>query len=88
VRFSAVLSSTGMGLPSAVEETKLVDDGFGWKGSLNETGTELRELSVPARGECDAADAEESCCLDRRPELLDEDMAKTPSQAGSSTMYG
>lgn len=41
VRLSTVESSTGMGLPSAVEGTRLVDDGLGWKGRIKENGKAL-----------------------------------------------
>lgn len=30
-----------MGLPSAVEGTRLVEDGFGWKGRMKENGKAL-----------------------------------------------
>lgn len=47
MRYSTVESSTGIGLPSAVDGTRLVGDGLGWMERLKEMG---RELLAPLRG--------------------------------------
>lgn len=41
MRFSAVESSTGIGLPSAVDGSRLVDESLGWKGRRKVKGIEV-----------------------------------------------
>jgi hypothetical protein len=45
VRFSAVESSTGMGLPSAVEGSRLVEESLGWKGRRKVKGMDGARVS-------------------------------------------
>lgn len=50
MRFSAVESSTGIGLPSAVEGTRLVEDGLARKGLVKEKGKGSRRGSLGLAG--------------------------------------
>lgn len=59
MRLSTVESSTGMGLPSAVDETRVVEDGFGWEGFMKENGKALlRGLGAAWPGRDDVSDVD------------------------------
>lgn len=54
-----------MGLPSAVEETRLVEDGFGWKGRIKENGKALVRESGATRPCIEGvSDDARRCCLE------------------------
>lgn len=45
-----VLSSSGIGFPSAVEETSDVEDGLGWKSGGKEKGSDSRVAFLEGNG--------------------------------------